>query len=1005
MTAELLVDGLPLARLPREYMRHPMYSSLFGKSTLEAIPDTTFGLEFSAKSAYRGYQLRVGMQGSDMLVNASQNGENFYVLPQRLFGSKFPTAFIEDFIHWYNGNNNEVEFRPRDDPWSTNSTYWRLKMIGSSWCLTKPGVALLNMHSNTVSVLSKILSPLDNQLHIHALFDKSSKSLHIEMPRLQLGFHLEYRGTQIHSRQYRGMFIDPHQGLGALAGLSSKLILKRADGDRLVLVPEGSVTYSKTVSHIAVCIDKNTVVKVHAYQIDTTLGRLVDNGSLQSKLFLCYLHALTSYCLPDPLTEHTGTETAISILRSGAVRSFEILTKENVSTLELIARLAPKRLYYPRNERVMQEVGWDCKLHFLSQSPLLYTLVEEIFEQARMTRFFYPPEIYTEPPVLELSEPHLLQRDLIRTSTFRVSGFGAEHYSLQCDVVYKSRDRDQTSARGQQSFVAATLILRDRAALHAPTPLKLFPNFRQKYFSQGTIYGPGHSFPPLRLNLEWLRNPLSRLPALWCSLHSSLATCSNSHTKFDVMMWLSTVAFSETADMSIIEALAAFYRLQELKDVDIPEIANFRLSEGDVLLPSHLRSIVQRACRPFHACPEASLPKQNRETENQCRQRRASQFKNRKADAVESFAQALQGQWPCNSPKTPTSQNAATYIDVSRAMALVSAEFKTWHDNRCFYKYLEDVTTALARQKVVTISIPQSSIISFERQPTAIGKVRYFSVKDIFSSPAPHLRPEPRNLSLPMQAVTQNSQDIETQSRLINLCRELQTQAESKCEKEYASQLEHSFVALQESLTHAWTVPVNCGNMALLHTYLENCREYLQYLKLMLDNTIKGGAIHSYRHIAARIQHSPRTSLTFWLRQLNGEFWAGLSEEWKTVIIKYGRAITELQRAHRLLNLSESPLELADEFRNSGHQNWDPSSFPESLLLEAESGIMIREVQEEIARQMRSPPNGLNSVMQLNMGEGKSTVIVPIVAAALADGSRYVSSHLHNLYSYSAHLP
>lgn len=37
---------------------------------------------------------------------------------------------------------------------------------------------------------------------------------------------------------------------------------------------------------------------------------------------------------------------------------------------------------------------------------------------------------------------------------------------------------------------------------------------------------------------------------------------------------------------------------------------------------------------------------------------------------------------------------------------------------------------------------------------------------------------------------------------------------------------------------------------------------------------------------------------------------------------------------------------------------------------------------------MQSPPDGDNAVMQLNMGEGKSSVIVPIVAAALADGKQ-----------------
>jgi len=40
--------------------------------------------------------------------------------------------------------------------------------------------------------------------------------------------------------------------------------------------------------------------------------------------------------------------------------------------------------------------------------------------------------------------------------------------------------------------------------------------------------------------------------------------------------------------------------------------------------------------------------------------------------------------------------------------------------------------------------------------------------------------------------------------------------------------------------------------------------------------------------------------------------------------------------------------------------------------------------------EMISPQSGKNTVMQVNMGEGKSSVIIPIVAAALADGKQLV---------------
>jgi hypothetical protein len=48
---------------------------------------------------------------------------------------------------------------------------------------------------------------------------------------------------------------------------------------------------------------------------------------------------------------------------------------------------------------------------------------------------------------------------------------------------------------------------------------------------------------------------------------------------------------------------------------------------------------------------------------------------------------------------------------------------------------------------------------------------------------------------------------------------------------------------------------------------------------------------------------------------------------------------------------------------------------------------LARQLQLDIAREMISPSCGRNASFQLNMGEGKSSVIVPFVAATLADGS------------------
>ncbi|CAL8124875.1 unnamed protein product [Orchesella dallaii] len=49
--------------------------------------------------------------------------------------------------------------------------------------------------------------------------------------------------------------------------------------------------------------------------------------------------------------------------------------------------------------------------------------------------------------------------------------------------------------------------------------------------------------------------------------------------------------------------------------------------------------------------------------------------------------------------------------------------------------------------------------------------------------------------------------------------------------------------------------------------------------------------------------------------------------------------------------------------------------------------MMIRPIQVDVAKQMMNMPDGKNGVMQLNMGEGKTSVIVPMLCATLANES------------------
>lgn len=116
-------------------------------------------------------------------------------------------------------------------------------------------------------------------------------------------------------------------------------------------------------------------------------------------------------------------------------------------------------------------------------------------------------------------------------------------------------------------------------------------------------------------------------------------------------------------------------------------------------------------------------------------------------------------------------------------------------------------------------------------------------------------------------------------------------------------------------------------------------------------------------------------------------------ETFTSIIGALALAMAQEQRSQRIEIYKHNPQlkpALDREVENEPHINWKPSEYPEWLLFEIEQNLTIRRVQIEIAKRMIEPPEILtkHSVMQLNMGEGKTAVIVPIVAARLANGKQ-----------------
>ncbi|KIW82284.1 hypothetical protein Z517_05311 [Fonsecaea pedrosoi CBS 271.37] len=991
LTGEFLVDGLPLARLPSEFMELPVYRTLFGQSDLEVMPSTLPGMQFSVKHDHAGYAVHLDIRPTldalhpnrkDLRVRAVKDGRTYDLVPSWILQGEFPVHFTADFVHWYDTQDDYVECRPVGDPWNSSPDNWRLiRDPGQDrWHMVKGGLSLISLSSQTSKVIGGILSRLETPEHVHIVRQCSLSTLEIELPRLSLAFSLESGTSLLESKQFRGLAVDTDQSLETLVGLQSKLILKNmVTGRRLLVVPTGHLSCQRAGDHVRIIIHHEAAAKAHAYPVDDQLGRLLDNGTLQSKLWLCYLHALTSFCLVDPLIKRTGTEQALFILSSAAVRSFDRLHRENIDVLRRIALLTPGRSYYPAHERVMQIVKWTPELSFLAQHGGLYKGVQRIFDQAERTKVFYPGS-YVEPPALDHVQPDLLDRDRIRSSTFDVSGFGAEDHTVTCDSIYSARDRGQNSSQGSNAFLMSTFAFQARSTVHYRFSTGWSTRVWHFLSQAEPILGLDYPLPSeLRYDAGWLQDWAKVVAKHWCTLHQLLSSAEPRFDRFRLMIWLSTLVFAKNCDIEIIQSLGAFFVLSRMTQLSPPAATSFRLSEGSRLLNKKLRSALRPALRPFSECPESCIARGPNESKRALKQRQESQFQSNQDRSLNRLMRALEIQWPVDRPVWQNDAEVRTYMNMNKVKQIAQPLFSTWYDNYQLQEYLSQVEDVLQDVSVTPVDIHRPSLAS--PAMTLVKGRTFISIDDIFTAPPPSMHSWkypvlPKNL---LSLVNVG----EAQPRLPSLLDDLQSLACSSSEVGYVNDLRGSLLSFQ-NWHKQYQLPSDTEGMkSTFHGHLARCNAGVQEIYANMSSAVS-------RELPAVVEIGqwPRICPMFFLHQLSRHRWSKVTEDWRCCIIRYALGLTELQRAERLVNLVDSRVDLIKELRDPGHTNWDPMEHPECLLLEVESGILIRYLQKEIASQMKDVVE--NATMQLNMGEGKSSVIIPIVAAALADGTRLV---------------
>lgn len=634
----------------------------------------------------------------------------------------------------------------------------------------------------------------------------------------------------------------------------------------------------------------------------------------------------------------------------------------------------------------------------LSQHDRFQAVVEDILNHARDSELLHLRDkersyLEIESNTKDQSSPILLKRAKIRNSAFRVSEFGAEEHTTSHDRRYVGRHQKQ----GYKTFTKARMVtqrlLSRQQDLLDPPSSKLREDILEisgkQFLGDPDVY--------LRFNLDYLQPSSGSLSGLWCGLHHALTKERN---KYRIAFFLSALIHAKESSWDVVQTLMAFTIVPDRFGLLVapPLERQFNLEYEISTMLDRVDRIIQKSMYKLSQCPEASLPKLAHESKQHASRRRSYVWKDKSDGMAKSFRSKLEAQW-CQgwTVTTPTGDAYSSYMDVNTIMREVSTALGHARRTSLFKSYLSDLTRELgsmlvSRGHVTDQNGPDSNGSVLPSKAGQLpGRLAYVRSDLLFSRSAPPTnRPRPvdfRDLCTKVPHATNNAEPLtglfEHLSRIagdkpygVSYLQELQNSSASTTKPSF--ELKQGTASLE----------------SIFQEHLLQCKRAAERIRTAIDETLSTKSIVDATFQAACLY--PRISPDFLLGRLRQRSWVKLSDDWPNCLVNYGLTLTYLQRAERLVNASSGTgrrTELLQEILNTGShecEDGDLLAFPESLLLELEQGILIRPVQQGIAAKMREPPNGSNSVMQLNMGEGKSSVIVPIIAAALADGERLV---------------
>lgn len=859
---------------------------------------------------------------------------------------------------------------------------------------------IVNVHSPLAGKITHMLEPIESPRRMLVFQPAGGRRVEVELSRQQLNFFVNKEGL-LHSTQLQSE-VDINQDIGTWHGLRSKLVCRNATNpdERIVLVPVGKLHAARFGCHVRIDIEPSEGYA--RFKLNSILGRL-DCAAEPTLIYIkALLHAYTSFVVPDQLTSRTGTEEAIDWLQSAICQPWQPLTVGSILKLQQLAALTPARTYYPADLQTMKTDHWNQALPERLQNALFRPLVDRILAVSASLSIF-SPYAFELPPFPPVGAASLQRRAIIRQQTSRKDMGNPNLVPQALALVYHSRDVVHACNAQYRSASEVVALLRAR-----PKALATTPDLCKELGGTSCIKGFFGDLQSMSINDKLALN----VAQTWGPLVHSVGGSPNG---YGLMLFTATLAFQGGANMALIRTLIAFNLFDDLSRLKLPsadEFEHFQPNERPTL------EFVCRLLKPFGEAPPSDESTElaaflSAKDRKKLRLRLERHAKMVDGD-IQYFAKVLLKQWPCLEP-TAAEVERALLLDVGSALDAIRGEWRRMFRNLELQRHLNEVQVVLNRQWANGEAPKDEVLVNHAVFPVRNGgavtpslikilqaklpsKVDTAEVDSAIETPSPCLetsivRDGLRTDHGPPNPVTNGSSPSPTRSKQLDdhdmnistssATPELEAMIDqfmtssSFVKRRYAKGLEVSLAAFRDLPQPQNFSQQTMSNRTQQRTAAESQLGKCHGLLLAVLENSTGTCSAECSHWLRLGGLWPSLTKTALLSQLSTTLTeSSISPAIRTLIIDMGVGITRLQRELRLhVHLLRRDFgRLIDELRNEGHENWEPEVYPDWLLLEIESDVMIRKVQVDVAKATVSPESEFNSLLQMNMGQGESKV-------------------------------